>query len=126
MVSMCELTSTDLHTHTHTCGGDPVLSVEEELRFAIRFEEGYDLFDPRNEAWLKSKHLEAEAIDKSTTAPLAPNTPLKLQVSDPPSKASLANTPQTYLTRVQCPYLPPIVLHLLICHTQGAEYSQNV
>ena len=100
------------HTHTHTCGGgdsgnlnpdrdmdlansDPVLSVEEELRFAIRFEEGYDLFDPRYEAWLKSNHPEAEAIDKSTTAPSAPNTPLKLQVSDPPSKASLANTPQT-------------------------------
>ena len=36
--------------------GDPdIFTIEEELKYAARFEEGYDLIDPRYEAWLK-KH----------------------------------------------------------------------
>ena len=36
--------------------GDPdTFTIEEEWKYATRFEEGYDLIDPRYEAWLK-KH----------------------------------------------------------------------
>ena len=41
---------------TEQSGEDQVFSIEEELRFAIQFDEGYDLFDPKYEARLKIHH----------------------------------------------------------------------
>ena len=35
---------------------NPTFSVEEELRYATRFEEGYDIPDPKYEAWLRLNH----------------------------------------------------------------------
>ena len=59
------LSQTHTHTHTHTnsssdgdkngkridCG---IFSVEEELRFSNRFEEGYDLYDPKYKVYTPS------------------------------------------------------------------------
>lgn len=54
--------------------GDPIFSVEEELRYAHRFEEGYDLFDSRYEAWLKVNH--PEIVRDNVRDILAPSTPV--------------------------------------------------
>ena len=43
---------------------DPIFIVEEEMRFECRFEEGYDLFDPKYEAWLRIHH--PESANKAT------------------------------------------------------------
>ena len=43
----------DIDNSRDITDGDPIFSIEEEIRFARRFEEGYDLFDSRYEAWLK-------------------------------------------------------------------------
>ena len=64
--------------------GDLMFSIEEGLQYANRFEEGYDLFDPKYEAWVKVNH--PEAAGKSSTnifSPSAPVTPLKSQVPIP-------------------------------------------
>ena len=37
---------------------EPTFSIEEELRYARRFEEGYDLPDTKYETWLKINHPE--------------------------------------------------------------------
>ena len=57
------------HTHENTSDGDEdgkgidccIFSVEE-LRSSIRFEDGYDLYDPKYEAWLKINHPNAVSI----------------------------------------------------------------
>ena len=54
--------------------GDPIFSVEEELQYAHRFEEGYDLFDSRYEAWLKVNH--PEIVRDNVRDILAPSTPV--------------------------------------------------
>ena len=54
--------------------GDPIFSVEEELQYAHRFEEGYDLFDSRYEAWLKDNH--PEIVRDNVRDILAPSTPV--------------------------------------------------
>lgn len=48
-------------------------SVEEELLFTRRFDEGYDLHDPRYNSWLKLSHPEAEIVtipDSALASPL--------------------------------------------------------
>ena len=59
--------------------GGPIFSVEEELRYARRFEEGYDLFDSRYEAWLKVNH--PETVHDNVRDILAPSTPVATLVS---------------------------------------------
>ena len=54
--------------------GDPIFSVEEELRYAHRFEEGYDLFDSRYEAWLEVNH--PEIVRDNVRDILEPFTPV--------------------------------------------------
>ena len=51
------LSCTHTHTHTHfldrnqvMTSGDLTFSIEEELRFATQYEEGYDLYDEKYEA----------------------------------------------------------------------------
>ena len=46
-----------------------MFSVEEELLFAVRYEEGYDLFDPRYEAWLKVNHSETKTQSSASIVP---------------------------------------------------------
>ena len=48
--------------------------MEEELRYAHRFKESYDLFDSRYEAWLKVKH--PEIVHDNVRDILAPSTPV--------------------------------------------------
>ena len=68
------LTHTHTHSHTNSSSdgdkdgkgiGGCIFSVEEELRFSNRFEEGYDLYDPKYEAWLKINH--PDAVNKCST-----------------------------------------------------------
>ena len=41
-------------------------SVEEEIRYSVRFEESYDLYDEKYESWLKINH--PDAVSKINTA----------------------------------------------------------
>ena len=44
-------------------GSSPcVFTIEEELHFSHRFEEGYDLIDPRYQVWLYLRHPGASMI----------------------------------------------------------------
>ena len=75
---------TYMHTHyfyTHcsdlsatTCTDHSPLSVEEEVRFIRRYEEGYDLYDEKYEAWLKHHHPEALQTYCKSGNPVAPLT----------------------------------------------------
>ena len=53
--------------------------MEEELRYAHRVEEGYDLFNLRYEAWLKVNH--PETVCDNVRDILAPSTPVATLVS---------------------------------------------
>ena len=58
--------------------------MEEELRFSNRFEEGYDLYDPKYEAWLKINH--PDAVNKCSTnvfVPITLSTPVLPHASSP-------------------------------------------
>ena len=63
----------------------PQFIIEEELKFANRFEEGYDLFDPRYEEWLKCSHPESagKATMTSPSILLSISTPSGLSMSAP-------------------------------------------
>ena len=73
-----------MHTHyfyTHyldlvaiTCSDHSPLSVEEEVRFTRRYEEGYDLYDEKYEAWLKHHHPEALHKYCKSGSPVTPLT----------------------------------------------------
>lgn len=110
----------DMENDTH-------FSIEEELRFSRRLEEGYDLFDPRYQAWLEFKHPDCCAHPLSTTLtsdPLQnssnnfgpPQTPGSSSIgpvqfppssssSDPPqtSPSSSSGPPQTPLSSTSDP-----------------------
>ena len=55
--------------------GSLTFSVEEEMQYSVRFEEGYNLYDERYESWLKINH--PDAVSKTSTA----SSP-QLQISD--------------------------------------------
>ena len=59
--------------------GNPIFSVEEELRYVCRFEEGYDLFDSSYEAWLKVSH--PKTVCDNVGDILAPSTPVATSIS---------------------------------------------
>ena len=62
--------------------------MEEELRFSNRFEEGYDLYDPKYEAWLKINH--PDAVNKCSTnvfLPIMSSIPVLPHASSPVSAA---------------------------------------
>ena len=46
--------------------GSLTFSVEEEIRYSVRFEESYDLYDEKYESWLKINH--PDAVSKTNTA----------------------------------------------------------
>ena len=46
--------------------GSLTFSVEEEIRYSVRFEEGYDLYDERYESRLKINH--PDVVSKTSTA----------------------------------------------------------
>ena len=60
-------------------------SVEEELHFSNRFEEGYDLYNPKYEAWLKINH--PEAVNTNVFVPIMSSTPVLPHASPPVSAA---------------------------------------
>ena len=62
--------------------------MEEELHFSNRFEEGYDLYDPKYEAWLKINH--PDAVNKCSTnvfLPIMSSTSMLPHASSPVSAA---------------------------------------
>ena len=67
-------------------------SIEEELRYAIRFEEGYDIPDERYEAWLRINH--PPAIGHNPGVSTLQTTPSSTPVS-PPCPSSSQHTPST-------------------------------
>ena len=91
-------TRTRAHTHTHThyldqqgqvtTGGHLTFSIEEELRFSTRYEEGYDLYDEKYEAWLKLHHPEASNKISKDGIPADPVTPLTRSASFMPSPST--------------------------------------
>ena len=67
-------------------------SIEEELLFSRRWEEGYDLNDPRYDAWLNARHPScvSPAHQSSSTAPCQP-TSISSPLPDQPSSISPAD-----------------------------------
>ena len=64
--------------------------MEEELRFSNRFEEGYDLFDPKYEAWLKINHPDAvNMFSTNVFVPYTSSTPVLPNASSPVSATVL-------------------------------------
>lgn len=74
-------------------------SLEEELLFARRLEEGYDLFDQRYETWLKINHL----TEHSTGAPLQPSVVTLSPQQIPSSLSSSMVTPSQQSSPVVTP-----------------------
>ena len=71
-----------IHTHVHTCThalthtqSRHYRQSEQELRFTTRYEEGYDLYDEKYEAWLKLHHPEAVNVKPKSCTPADPVTP---------------------------------------------------
>ena len=60
-------------------------SIEEEMQYSVRFEEGYDLYDERYESWLKINH--PDVVSKTCTATSPHNT----QISEA-QQASMSST----------------------------------
>jgi len=48
--------------------------VEEEARFELRYEEGFDLYDPRYISWLECNHPEALPADRYSLVPAPSNS----------------------------------------------------
>ena len=65
-------------------------STEEEMRYSVRFEEGYDLYDKRYESWLKINH--PDVVSKTCTASSPHNTQI--------SEAQQANTHVIYPSNI--------------------------
>ena len=49
----------DLALMSDVCLDTATFTVEQELKYARRYEEGYDLPDKHYEAWLKINHLQS-------------------------------------------------------------------
>ena len=95
-----------------------MFSVEEELLFAVRYEEGYDRFDPRYEAWLKVNHSETKTQSSASIVPPSAGSVLVPDSSKPSSSTvrspfsdllnlpSIVKAPKTgsarVLTSAQC------------------------
>ena len=84
----------DIDNSRDITDGDPIFSIEEELRFARRFEEGYDLFDSRYEAWLKVNH--PETVRDNVRDILVPSSPVVSRHCD--SSSPSVSCPSTYNT----------------------------
>ena len=73
---------------------DSVFSVEEEVRYARRYEEGYDLPDARYDAWLKVNHPDAQKT--SPAVPMAQSSSSGDHDSLPaPSTSNLSGSPDS-------------------------------
>lgn len=68
-------------------------SIEEELRYVTRFEEGYDVPDPKYEAWLTLNH--PEVVSSNPSASVHQTTPSSLSVSFTCSSSSQQHMPST-------------------------------
>ena len=69
---------------TEQSGEDQMFSIEEELRFAIQFDEGYD---PKYEAWLKIHH--PESANKSQLSALTDPLTMQKPTNSAPSTSNL-------------------------------------
>ena len=78
---------------------DPIFTIEEELRFAIRFDEGYDLFDPKYEVWLRIHHPESANKAQIIQSPaLVDPSTLQKTTDSSPSMSSLSKTTTSVLS----------------------------
>lgn len=64
------LSSSDNLNGTNRSSEDSVFTMEEEVRFAIRFEEGYDLIDPKYEARLRIHNPESAGKVEMSKSPV--------------------------------------------------------
>lgn len=71
-------------------------TIEEELLFARRLEEGYDLFDPRYAAWLKSKDLGGKQCTQQPV--VSPSSKSQLPTIQPPPTVSPVICSQGYVS----------------------------
>ena len=86
---------------------------EEELKYARRFEEGYDLFDARYEAWLHVNHPEAtkKAAFSNLGSPLSSSSPQPVRGS--------SNYTQSEENRLWSTAEPTVSFNLFDAHYQA-------
>lgn len=97
--------------HTNTLEGDSEIndfSIEEELKYSRRLEEGYNLPDERYECWLRINHPDALSESSSNSMPVAStsarSSPSFTAVCSPPG--SVSPSLPLPLTSGSCPVSP--------------------
>ena len=90
-------------------------SIEEEMRYSVRFEEGYDLYDERYESWLKTNHPDVESktftasspnntqISEAQQAPISSTSPLMFCESSSTQSVSQSSPLLTASKSIQTP-----------------------
>ena len=84
-----------------------MFSLEEELRYARRLEEGFDLFDPKYNAWLKRHH--GEQSHPRPSAVISPSQPAVVTPLSPSSQPSVRTSPSSQTSAVTPPSQPGVV-----------------
>ena len=94
----------NLHETADSNGDDnnPTFSIEEELRYATRFEEGYHIPDPKYEAWLRLNHPTVVSSKPSVLK----KTPSSSSASFSTPASSQEHTPSTSKAS-DVPHNPP-------------------
>ena len=145
-------THTHTHTHTHfldrdrsqvTTSSDLSFSIEEELRFAARYEEEYDLHDEKYEAWLKLHHpetLNTSPKDSTHTDPVTPLTSRPKSTahtpsysthtcmstgSDQPSMSTLTTTPSATTPKPRSTVTPKALLSAMATPNTPKSTTSN-
>ena len=71
----------------------PTFTTEEELKYARRYEEGYDLFDPHYNAWLQINHPEAANTSNASVVVSSPSSHSNNNDQLPSPLSSLSSSP---------------------------------
>ena len=81
-------------------------SIEEELRYATRFEEGFNIPDPKYEAWLRLNHPNVDSSNPSVSIPQTTPTNSSASFSSSSSSQPMPSTSQAP-TKPTVPHKPP-------------------
>ena len=86
---------------------NPTFSIEEELRYATRFEEGYDIPDPKYEAWLRLNHPNVVSSNPSVTILQTTPSSSSASFSSPSSSQQHMPSISQASTKPNVPHKPP-------------------
>ena len=81
------------------------------MRYSVRFEEGYDLYDERCESWLKINHPDVTVFNPSTASP--PHNPQILEAEPESPMSSTQITPPSVASECSSSHSVPQGSHLL-------------